>query len=424
MHLIEAHDLTIKNGSRVLFDGLNLALGQERAALVGRNGVGKSTLLRALAESSQVVRHTQPYLVPQLLPPAQASGGESRRRALEAARQAQPALLLLDEPTQDLDQPGIEWLRGWLADYPGGLLVASHEPELLSDFSHFFLVSEAGCELYSGPFEGMLEQLEARHRASQERYLRQLRQLESQEERSLYLARRRARKKQYGRARELDRATPKATLNTKRDQAQDNHARSKRVREARLAAIRQQTRAARRSLRVDLPLVLPPPAQFEDPAPVIRLDTPQLALRLAHDRVAVTGPNGSGKTTLLELMAQSADSSRVGVVAQGGSNWMREECLLDQLGAESLAAHQFPLALARRPLRSLSPGERARAALIWLYHSSVSMLILDEPSYSLDLLGQRALAQALQAWPGGLVVASHDRTLLAAVDFDWELALS
>ena len=83
-------------------------------------------------------------------------------------------------------------------------------------------------------------------------------------------------------------------------------------------------------------------------------------------------------------------------------------------------AHKFPLALGDRPLRSLSPGERARAALICLFRRAppIEVLILDEPTYSLDLVGQRAMTEALRAWPGGLVVASHDRAFLSAIGAD------
>lgn len=90
-----------------------------------------------------------------------------------------------------------------------------------------------------------------------------------------------------------------------------------------------------------------------------------------------------------------------------------------------LVAHKFPLALGQRPLRSLSAGERARAALICLFARlpAPELLILDEPTFSLDLLGQRALTQALRAWPGTLVVASHDREFLSQINVDRTIAL-
>jgi ATPase subunit of ABC transporter with duplicated ATPase domains len=108
------------------------------------------------------------------------------------------------------------------------------------------------------------------------------------------------------------------------------------------------------------------------------------------------------------------------------------DCLREQLPSASpealarvLAVHRFPLALAARPLRTLSPGERTRAALIALSHRvpAVEALVLDEPTYSLDLVGQRAVTRVLREWPGGLVVASHDRGFLAALRLDTTLEL-
>jgi ATPase subunit of ABC transporter with duplicated ATPase domains len=131
------------------------------------------------------------------------------------------------------------------------------------------------------------------------------------------------------------------------------------------------------------------------------------------------------------------DLSRIGAIAQGGTDWLIDESLLSYLSrqvvhkhhddlAKVLVAHKFPLALAERPLRSLSPGERARGALIALFQRapSVELLVLDEPTYSLDLVGQRAMTDALRVWPGGLIVASHDRDFLAAIGVDTVIQLN
>src|SRR5262249_2797320 len=114
-------------------------------------------------------------------------------------------------------------------------------------------------------------------------------------------------------------------------------------------------------------------------------------------------------------------------IAQGATDYMLGASLLAHLATttldgavELLGAHKFPLALAERPLASLSPGERTRAALITLFRRSPvpDVLVLDEPTYSLDLGGQRALTRALAASRGGLVVASHDRGFLEAIGVD------
>ena len=154
--LIETSQLSMSTPSgRLLFQGLNLSLEAERVALIGRNGVGKSTLLEVLAgvqtpQAGRVVRRTVPYLVSQLQDPQGMSHGELRKQRLLEARQAAPEMLLLDEPTQDLDTAGIAWLRGWLRGWKGGALVASHDAALLQDFEHFFVLSESGARYFRG----------------------------------------------------------------------------------------------------------------------------------------------------------------------------------------------------------------------------------------------------------------------------------
>ena len=252
-------------------------------------------------------------------------------------------------------------------------------------------------------------ELEREEAAREARYVSNLHRMVEKAEHTDRVARRRARKERYGRVSEMDRGTPRVILNMKRSQAQVNHGKQKAEREARLDAVRQFTKASRRALRVELPLVLPAPS-----------------LTGVHSRVAVIGPNGAGKTTLLQSMLDG--SAGFGSIAQGGSDWLLEESLLQLLGGapERLVAHKFPLALAQRPLRSLSPGERVRAALICLFQRdpAVELLILDEPTYSLDLLGKKALTAALKAWPGGLVVASHDLDFLKEIGIEEWIELS
>lgn len=457
--LLQAQALTAKYGGRTLFCQLNFSLGRERVALVGRNGVGKSTLLDLLSQRTQpsqgqVIHRGRVAMVAQQLLPGSDSPGRERRNLLHEARFGGADLLLLDEPTQDLDAEAVAWLKGWISTWQGGLLVATHDRNLLQDFRHFFVMAESGCRYISSTLQNLEEELERTFATEQERYLRRINRLKQQEEQQWIFARRRQRKEQYGRTSELDRATPRILLNAKRGQAQVSHGRINKQREERLAGVRDWAKSARRALKVELPLDLTVPVSLpESTEPVVqtcsvsavrggRLLVEGLNLSLARQRLAVVGPNGAGKTTLLQILAgvRQPDSGsvrvahqRLGVIEQGGANWKLEESLADILErhleskeiGERLVAQRFPLALAQRPLRTLSPGERVRAALLALLSRQpfVELLILDEPSYSLDILGQKALREVLASWPGGLVVASHDAELLKALRLDATVTL-
>jgi ATPase subunit of ABC transporter with duplicated ATPase domains len=447
--------------ARALFEGLNLAIDNEHVALVGRNGVGKSTLLALLAgwtspASGRVEVRRSLHFVAQadeLTEPL--SRGELRQRALAAARSSGAEILLLDEPTLHLDDAAVAWLRAWLTAWPGPVIVASHDRRLLADFRHFFVLSEAGGQYFGGSLDSLDAHLEREHQAQEQRYLRNLHRLAEQEAHTDQVARRKARKKRSGRCRELDRATPRIRLNQKRADAQVSHGRLAKLREARLIALRGWTQATRRALNVSLSLELPLPELPPDSGQAVvslegvaqrcaeRTLFDALDLRLGRERVAVVGPNGAGKTTLLEIMLGQrrpqrgtvrSNLAKIGWIEQGGRNWLLAESLRSHLSglgissddsAQLLIAHRFPLALAERPLRSLSPGERARAALIALFARTptVELLVLDEPTFSLDLVGQRALTRALRQWPGGLVVASHDREFLAELAMERTITL-
>ncbi len=464
--LLEVRDLDVDTpAGRPLIRGLCLTLGRERLAIIGRNGGGKSSLLATLAGERDaargvVIRRGSVLLVPQELPSLETpelSAGERRKLFLQEAERARPDLLLLDEPSQDLDQAGCVWLRQWLSGWRGAVVLVSHDRSLLRGFSDFMLLAEAGCRHVSGDLHEVERQALRDEDDHQRSYAQRLQVLVQKERHSEQFRKRRGRKKATGRLRELARRTPRARLNLKRMRAQENQGRIEGLRAARLAEVRSWAKSARRALSVTLPLTEAMPELGPVPESAIIL-LEQVAgeiagrrlfsgldLELRRERVAVTGKNGAGKTTLLRTMLGEHPAAegrvrtrreRIGVIAQGGSDWASEESLLERLhlstgeAAEALglllAAHRFPLALAARPMASLSPGERVRAALICLMERrpAIDVLLLDEPTYGLDFVGWAALRDLLAAWAGGLVVVSHDRELLDAIRIEKWIELS
>lgn len=450
---------------RPLVSGLNLLLQREQVAVVGRNGAGKSTLLEVLSgallpSSGRVHCDGHLWLVHQTLPPmcGTESPGERRKAALAAAFTARPDFLLLDEPSQELDQDGIVWLQTELATYSGGLLVVTHDRQLLRHFDAFFVVAESGCKLITGGFLALMESLENTQTEANNRYLAELAKLEKKEVHNSRIRRRRARKRAGGRVRELGRCPARVNLNAKRGYAQVYQGKREGVREERIAAARQLAKASRRALAVELPLKLPElslPSSTASPivsatgilsAYARQVQFPVPHFEQSRQRIAICGPNGAGKSTLLRVLVGETepdqgnvrtDWGRLGYVSQHADNWCLEEDLLSLLltqsnassverVAELLAEHQFPLALAQRPLRSLSPGERTRAALITLFHRTqqVELLVLDEPTAQLDLVGLAALEEALSVWEGGLLVVSHDEEFLGNVGIEERIVMN
>ena len=491
--LVKVENLAVSTpGGRQLFQDLNVEIAYDQVAMIGRNGVGKTTLLKILAgevERSEVVLHAAPGYVPQelgatsetirqarkLLSSAEladaglssdvllqdaCSPGEQRKLHLLAARKARPELLILDEPTSDLDEHGIDWLSCWLSKWSRGLLLVSHNRMLLRQFQHFFVIAESGCRYLSGGFKEVENCLETEGLRKQRQYVNNLKTLIRKEEKNERVNNRHDRKKNRGRLNELGRCPSRAKLNEKRSYAQVKQGRRKKLWRKRISASREWAEATRRALDVRLDLKLTAPPQPKDtPAVIVDVDgatavidgreifsNVSMCVRRS-DRIVVSGRNGAGKTTLLNILSGQrqaeqgrvvGDFSRIGMIAQGAANWGSGESdrnLIANLQAvcdvtledvaKILVGHRFPFALAQRPIKSLSPGERVRAALICLYHRcpAIELLVLDEPTFGLDFVGLSALREALKSWPGATVIVSHDRDFIESIGVHSEIKL-
>jgi ATP-binding cassette ChvD family protein len=341
------------------------------------------------------------------------SGGERRRVALCQLLLAQPDLLLLDEPTNHLDAESVAWLEGHLRNYPGAILIVTHDRYFLDNVTGWILELDRGRGIpYEGNYSAWLVQKQKR-----------LEQEGREEE---------ARQRTLAREQEWIAASPRAR------QAKSK-ARYQRYEELLQKAGEKQTQTAQ--------IVIPVAERlgqnvidFDDLRKGFgdNLLIDELTFKLpAGGIVGIIGPNGAGKTTLFRMITQQekpdqgtikiGDSVRLGYVDQSrdaldGAKSVWEEISggLDQLqlGKREVnsraycAAFNFKGADQQKKVGQLSGGERNRVHLAKMLKSGANVLLLDEPTNDLDVDTLRALEEALEDFAGCAVIISHDRWFL------------
>ena len=341
------------------------------------------------------------------------SGGERRRVALCQLLLAQPDLLLLDEPTNHLDAESVAWLEGHLRNYPGAILIVTHDRYFLDNVTGWILELDRGRGIpYQGNYSAWLVQKQKR--------LEQ----EGREEES--------RQRTLAREQEWIAASPRA-----------RQAKSK----ARYQRYEELLQKAGEKLTQTAQIVIPVTERLGQN--VIDFDhlrkgfgdnllIDELAFKLpAGGIVGVIGPNGAGKTTLFRMITKQdkpdqgtikiGESVHLGYVDQsrdtldgGKTVWEEISGGLDQLqlGKREVnsraycAAFNFRGADQQKKVGQLSGGERNRVHLAKMLKSGANVLLLDEPTNDLDVDTLRALEEALEDFAGCAVIISHDRWFL------------
>ncbi|WP_049621129.1 ABC-F family ATP-binding cassette domain-containing protein [Frateuria defendens] len=381
------------------------------------------------------------------------SGGEVMALGLAAQLLRRPDVLLLDEPSNNLDRAARQRLHRLVEGWEGCLVVASHDRELLERVDQIGELGPSELRLYGGGFDFYREAVRT-ERAVAAQDVRQLRQEARREQQQRQEARERA-ERRAGRARRALPSAGLASLAAGRRQraAQASAGKAEAVHAARLDAARQRLGEAARTLREapDLDFTLPA-TRVPAGKPVFAgrhlqathgerklFASPGLALEIrGPERIAVTGPNGAGKSTLLRWLSGDAAPSPPGSVRRGEGRVAYLSQRLDLLDPARSVAENFATfapglpdgeranLLARwlfrgerrhLPVHALSGGERLRAVLACVLHAEPApqLLLLDEPTNNLDLDAVGELESALRAYEGALVVVSHDEAFLEAI---------
>ena len=509
---------------RVLFENLTLAFGREKTGLVGRNGVGKTTLLRLILGESEpaagavTVLGRLAALRQQAAPPPGArladllgvaeplarldrleagqgadgdfgaaewdlptrvdtaladiglaglgldrpaetlSGGQATRAALAALLIAGPDVLIMDEPTNNLDAEGRAAVAALLERWRGGAVVVSHDRSLLRRMDRIVELTSLGAGVFGGNYD-LYAARKAEAEAAAARDLDRAEQTIARVGRDIRVAReRKARSDAAGRRKRARGDAPKMLLDAQAERAENTGARQSRLAERQRAEAERDLEGAQARIeRVRRLAFELPPSGLPDGRTVLAFDDVGFAwpdgthvlagvsFRLVGpERLAVTGRNGAGKTTLIRLatgdLAPTTGEIRRGVPAalldQRAALLDDDETLLanfrrlnpaadDNAAHAALARFVFRNVTALKPAGALSGGERLRAALACALMAArpPQLIILDEPTNHLDLESLAAVEAALAAYDGALLVVSHDRDFLAAIGVTRELAL-
>lgn len=508
------------DGTR-LFSDLDLTFGPKRTGLVGRNGTGKTTILRLVSGEVQplggsVSKPGRIGLLRQLVqleggtvadqfgvrddlarldrveagagndedvleadwtlpsrmataldavgldvepdrPLATLSGGQRTRVQLAALLFAEPDMILLDEPTNNLDAEGRAAVAEMLRKWRGGAIVVSHDRALLREMDGIVELTTLGAKTYGGNWDAYAERKATELAAAEHRLDHAERTLKETERKTQQQRERQEQRNAAGKKMAARGGIPKIILGGMKRRAEATTGAKSQLADRLTSEAEADAAAARAEIEILTPLsvTLTPTG-----LPAGRTVLEASGLSGGHDgieiikavdvkligpeRVAIIGPNGSGKTTLLRLLtgrlAPTAGTVRItprhAMLDQQVSLLDPALSIRDNFKRLNPAAteNDCRAALARMMFRadaalqiagSLSGGEMLRAALAATIGSDTppELLILDEPTNHLDIHAIAAVEAGLRKYDGALLVVSHDRDFLEAIGVERDLVL-
>lgn len=445
MEVLKLNNIKKDIVERELFDikELHMNVG-DIIGLVGKNGVGKSTLLRMITgEDTDYKGRIQVYgkvgYVPQLKETSQESGGEQVKRYLTEVFKINPDLLVLDEPTANLDQENIQWVINKLQSFSKTILIVSHDRYVLNQLvNKIWLVANKTVSEYVGTYDEMQtvrDKEKERQQREYQQYQTTVNRLE-QEAVQRYDRANKLTKRKKGVSGSEWKARSLAGSYDGQAKSLAKRAKSLEKRIEKLDKVEAPTKEAAFKIKDVGHLNVGARTLINLEAGAVRQGGEKLfsyqPFKVTFgDKIAVQGPNQAGKTSFVrqileqKLPGNYSEVLRIGYFAQNFTQLNGNNTILENVNETSqqdkftirnvLAALGFQDQTVYKKVDVLSGGERVRVALAKVLLSDNNLLILDEPTNYLDISTLEALEDFLNEYQGTIILISHDHEFVHRV---------
>ena len=453
---IQVKDIDLSFSHKLCFENFNAQISYgSRIAIIGRNGSGKSSLLKritSLCGDDVVVGYVPQVIVDY----ADLSGGQRLNKALTEVLTLDPNVLLLDEPTNHLDRRNRKNLIKMLQKYSGTLIVVSHDKEVLRHCVDIIWHIENGkIQVFSGSYDDYVQELKLK-RASIESELELLSRKKRDMHSKLMREQHRASKSKIKGEKSIDQKKwPTVVSKSKALRAQETSGAKK------LAIEHRKVELTNRLDNARLPEMIIPKFSIKSTSitkdVLIRVSEGEIGYYVDQpllksinfslscgERMAFVGDNGSGKSTLVRALLDDGKVyktgewyvpkiSDIGYLDQHYETLSSEKTVLETI--EELMPHWDYVDIRRHlndflfrkneeveaHIKVLSGGEKARLALAQIAAKTPKLLILDEITNNLDLETKDHIVQVLKEYPGAIIAISHDADFLEEIEINIKL---
>ena len=443
-----------------LLNGVNVSFNDnEHVAIIGENGSGKTTLLKLLsgdlfADNGVITKNANVFLLNQINVSESKSGGEQQMFALMRAFESGADILLLDEPTNNLDTDAKQIFFNHLNLYPNGVVVVSHDRELLQQMDKIIELSNGQIKTYGGNYDFYIIQKERELELLNSKYTNAQKSINRLND-TINIAQNTRQHHESKQKKEINNSKrSRLAANALKGKSQETEAKKRAVIQKKLEeqiSIQQSLSEQMRNEKIKIPV---PNKEFYSKE-LINISNMSFAygnkkifdnfnfVMYGKSRIRLVGKNGSGKTTLIKIIMGELCAKNGNIKTHGNMAYINQdlsllnknktiiENIMEISGCLKHDAHVIAANFGFRGNSSLkkvgclSGGELLKATLASILGgtSQPDLLILDEPTNNLEIKSISILEEALNQYTGAILLVSHDEMFVKNINIDKEIRI-